>query len=85
MTAKHLGSEVDDSFCNLLQFAEGHDFSALLTKHNDPGDPYHFELFEFVVLGSEFIAQRDIAHITLSSPWMLLNVLLAIIAGWGFN
>ena len=31
MTTKHLGSDVDDSFGNLLQFAESHDFFALLT------------------------------------------------------
>ena len=68
MTAKRLGSDVDDSFGNLLQFAESHDFSALLTKHNDAEDPYHFDLFDFVVLGSEFIPQRDILRITLSSP-----------------
>ena len=67
MGAKHLGSEVDDSFGNLQQFAEDHEFSALLTKHNDPADPYHFDLFEFVVLGHEFSAARDIVRITLSS------------------
>ena len=87
MSAQHLGSEVDDSFGNLLKFAEDHDFFALLTKHNlnDPENPYHFNLFEFVVLGSEFIAQRDIVRITLSSSWMLPNALRAIIAGWGFQ
>ena len=57
MCAKHLGSETDDSYGNLIKFAQDHDFSTLLTKHNDPEDPYHFNLFEFVVLGSEFIAQ----------------------------
>ena len=81
----HLASETDDTFGNLLQFAEGHDFSALLAKHNDPEDPYHFDLFDFVVLGSELLAQRDIVRITLSSPWMLLNALRAIIAGWDFQ
>ena len=42
-------------------------------------------LCHFVVLGSEFIAQRDIVRITLSPPWMLLNAMRAIIAGWGFQ
>ena len=37
------------------------------------------------MLGSEFIPQRDILRITLSSPWMLSNALRAIIAGWGFQ
>ena len=85
MGAKHLGSETDDSFGTLLQFAQDNNFSALLSKHNDPEDPFHFNLFEFVVLGGEFAAQRDIVRITLSSPWMLLNALRAIIAGWGFQ
>ena len=61
MFAKHLASETDDTFGTLLQFAEDHDFSALLAKHNDP---YHFDLFDFVVLGSELLAQREIVHIT---------------------
>ena len=47
MTAQRLGADVDDSFGNLLQFTEGHDFSALLTKHNDPEDPYHFDPYLF--------------------------------------
>ena len=85
MSSKHLGSETDDSFGNLIKFTEDNDFSTLLTKHNDPEDPYHFGLFQFVVLGSELRAQRDIVRITLSSPWMLLNALRAIIAGWAFN
>jgi hypothetical protein len=85
MGAKHLGSETDDSFGTLLQFAQDNNFSELLSKHNDPEDPYHFDLFQFLVLGHEFSPQRDIVRITLSSPWMLLNALRAIIAGWGFQ
>ena len=68
MTAKQVGSETDDTFGNLLQFTEDHDFSDLMHKHNDPEDPYHFDLFEFVVLGGELRAQRDIVRITFSSP-----------------
>ena len=45
LTANHLGSEMDDTFGNLLQFTEDHDFSELMRKHNDPEDPYHFDLF----------------------------------------
>ena len=85
MGAKHLGSETDDSYGNLLQFAQDNNFSELLSKHNDPEDSYHFDLFQFLVLGHEFSPQRDIVRITLSSPWMLLNALRAIIAGWGFQ
>ena len=40
---------------------------------------------DFVVLGSELIAQHDIVRITVASLWMLANVLQAIIAGWGFQ
>ena len=40
---------------------------------------------DFVVLGSELIAQHDIVCITVASLWMLANVLQAIIAGWGFQ
>ena len=68
MTAKQVGSETDDTFGNLLQFTEDHDFSDLMRKHNDPEDSYQFDLFEFVVLGGELRAQRDIVRITISSP-----------------
>ena len=76
---------MDDTFGNLLQFKEDHDFSELMRKHNDPEDPYHFDLFEFVVLGGELRAQRDIVRITIASPWMLANALRAIISGWVFQ
>ena len=56
-----------------------------MCKHNDLADPYHFKHYDFVVLCSELIAQRDIMLITVASLWMLANVLLAIIAGWGFQ
>ena len=59
MTAKQVGSETDDTFGNLLQFLEDHDFSDLMRKHNDPEDPYHFDLFEFVVLGGELRAPQS--------------------------
>ena len=85
LTAKHLGSEMDDTFGNLVQFAEVNEFSALMRKHNDPEDPYHFKLYEFVLLGSEFLAQRDIVRMTVSSLWILANVLRTIIAGKGFQ
>jgi hypothetical protein len=56
-----------------------------MTKHNNPADPFHFKLYDFLVLGSEIVAARDIVRITFSSMWMLLNALRAIIAGWGFQ
>ena len=56
-----------------------------MRKHNDPQDQYHFDLFNFVVLGGELRAERDIVRITISSPWMLSNALRAIIAGWGWQ
>ena len=56
-----------------------------MRKHKDPEDPYHLDLFNFVVLGGELKAERDIVGITISSPWMLSNALLAIIAGWGWQ
>ena len=56
-----------------------------MRKHNDPEDPYHLDLFNFVVLGGELKAERDIVRIAISSPWMLSNALRAIIAGWGWQ
>jgi hypothetical protein len=54
-------------------------------KRNDPDDSYHICLFDFVVIGSEVIAERDIVQINFSSPSMIANSLRAIAAGWGFQ
>ena len=69
MNANQVSSETDDTFGNLLQFTEDHDFADLMQKHNDPEDRYHFDLFNFVVLGGELCAQRDCPAATLcASP-----------------
>ena len=76
---------MDDTFGNLVQFAGVNEFSALMGMHNYPADPYRFKLNDFVLLGSELIAQRDIVRMTVSSLWMLAHVLRTIIAGRGFQ
>ena len=56
-----------------------------MRKHNDPEDAHHFRLFEFLVLGSQVTAERDLVLITFGSVWMILNTFRAIIAGWGYQ
>ena len=34
-----------------------------MSKHNDAEDPYHLRLFDFVVLGSQVIAEHDLVRI----------------------
>ena len=55
---------MDNTFGNLVPFAKVNEFSAFMRYHNDPADPYHFKLCEFVLLGSELLAQRDIVRMT---------------------
>ena len=55
-----------------------------MRKHNDPGDAYHFRLFDFVVLGSQVTAEHNLVRITFGSVWMILNAYRAIIAGRRF-
>jgi hypothetical protein len=42
-------------------------------------------MYDYVVIGYELIAERDIVRINLSSPWMLAKELCAIVAGWNFQ
>ena len=87
LTKKHVdGFELDDTFGALTDFSESNLFSALIIrKHNDPEDANHFRLFEFLVLGSQVTAERDLVLITFGSVSMILNNFRAIIAGWGFQ
>ena len=71
MTKRQLDSyELNDSFGSLTVFAEINLISTLMRKHNDPEDPYHFRLFDFVVLGSQITAEHDLVLISFGSPWM---------------
>ncbi len=57
-----------------------------MRQHNDPAIDYHVSLYEYVVIGHELIAARDVVRINMSSVWMLanLNALCAIVTGWIF-
>ena len=84
-TKQHVdGFELDDTFGSLTDFSDLNLFSALMRRHNDPEDAYHFRLFEFLVLGSQVTAGHDLVRITFGSVWMICNAFRAIIAGWGF-
>ena len=86
MTKKQLdGYALNDSFGSLTVFSENNLFSALMRKHNDPEDAYHFRLFDFVVLGSQVTTEHDLVRITFGSVWMILNAYRAIMTGWGFQ
>jgi hypothetical protein len=88
LTARQLdGCKVEDSFGALTTLFAKYDLRELVRKHNrdDPADSYHLPLFEFVVIGSEVTAERDLVRLDFSSAWMLANSLPAIAAGWGFQ
>ncbi len=86
VTQQHVdGFDLKDSFGSMHVLCASNMFSDLMRKHNDRREAYHFRLFEFVVLGSQVSAERDIVCITFSSVWMILNAFRAIVAGWGFQ
>jgi hypothetical protein len=63
--------KLDDSFDALTSFFEKNDFRELVAKHNDPADSYHLPLFDFVIIGREVTAERDLLILNFSSAWML--------------
>jgi hypothetical protein len=74
-----------DSFGSLTEFCIRSSWSELVHKHNDPAIDYHVSLYEYVVIGYELMAARDVVRINMSSVWMLANTLRAIVAGWNFQ
>ncbi len=71
-------------------FCAKHNWLELVLKHNSPSDDsYHLHLVEFVVIGCEVIAERDIARIHFSSPGMLAKSLSNFsqrnCSCWGFR
>jgi hypothetical protein len=79
MIADSFGSLTDSEFCILSSWSE------LVRKHNDPAIDYHVSLYEYIVIGYELIAARDVMRINMSSVWMLANTLCAIVAGCNFQ
>ena len=85
LTAKQLGGFIiADNFGSLTEFCNRSVWSEAVRKHIDPAIDYHVSLHEYVVIGYELIAERDIVLINMSSVWMLANTLCAIVAGWNF-
>ncbi len=76
---------IADSFGILTEFCIRSLWSELVHKHNDPAIDSHVSLYEYVVIGYELIAARDVVRINMSSLWMLANALRAIVAGWNFQ
>ncbi len=68
------GAEIDDSFGTLTALCESNDWRELVHKHSDQEDSYQFCLFDFVVMGSEVIAEHDLARINLSSLLMVAKL-----------
>jgi hypothetical protein len=74
MTAKQLGCVImEDSFGGLTDFCSSRTWPELVRKHHDPMDDYHLPLNDYVMIGHELIAERDIVQINLSLVWMALD------------
>ncbi len=90
LTAKQLGGFIiadNFKFGSLTEFSNRSMWSEAVRKHKDPAMDFHVSLYDYVVIGYELIAERDVARIYLSSVWMLANALRAIIrfiTGWSF-
>jgi hypothetical protein len=77
-----------DSFGSLTEFCIRSSWSELVRKYNYPAIDFHVSLYEYVVLGYELVAERDVVRIYMSSVWnlwMLVNTLRAIVARWNFQ
>ncbi len=86
LTPKQLrGFTIVDNFRSLTEFCNRSLWSEAVRKHNAPAIDFHVSLYEYVVIGYELIAERDVVRINLSSVWMLGNDVRAIIAGWNFQ
>jgi hypothetical protein len=84
-TKQLVGFMIADNFGSLTEFYMRSSWSEVVRKHNDPAIDYHVSLYEYVVIGYELIAARDVVRINMSSVWKLANALRAIIAGWNFQ
>ncbi len=86
LTTKQLGGfMIADSFGSLTAFCIRSSWSELVRKHNDPAIDYHVSPYEYIVIGYELIAARDVVRINMSSVRMLANTLQAIVSGWNFQ
>jgi hypothetical protein len=88
LTRKQLDAvKLGDSFGALTSFFEKNDFRELVAKHNDPADSYHppCQRFDFVIIGGEVTAERDLLRLNFSSAWMLANFSPRYRRGLGFQ
>ena len=86
LTAKQLGGFIIAvNFGSLTEFCNRSLWSEAVRKHNNPAIDFHVSLYDYVVIGYELIAERDVVQINLSSVWMLCVAVRAIIAGWNFQ
>ena len=63
-------------------WCEKSDFYVALRKHNDPDDEYCLPLYSAFVLGSDFKAEREAIHVSVSNAWFLMNAIRALECGW---
>ena len=54
---------IADSFGSLTEFCIRSSWSELVRKHNDAAIDYHVSLYEYVKIGYELIAARDVVRI----------------------
>ena len=79
---KLAAASVPESIGELIAWCETNDFYAAVRKHNDPADEYCLPLYSAFVLGSDFKAEREAIHISVSSAWFLMNAIRALECGW---
>jgi hypothetical protein len=58
---------IDDSFSSLVRLSDKKLFAEQLRRHNDPGDLFHFQLFDPFVIGRDINATDDMVSLNFSS------------------
>ena len=76
------GVEMDGSFGSMARFGQVKWLENKVQKHNDPGDPYHLDPNEVVVIEKSFDVAKQRVHLNMATPFTLFNYVRSLASGW---
>ena len=80
MASRVPGVAIDDTEGAMTRLSQSLSFLRHINKHNDPADPFHFQLHEPYCLGYQF--EGGVTFMCLATPDMLLNAARLVNCGW---